>query len=610
MRFYEEKDNLLNAENAMNRVTASFNEQLNQFDEQTLKITDAIYDFRKFKVDYYTSEKEKANEQDFKEKCSKRIKDRFNIDCSPENVDSLIAMFSEKAKPVLEFIENYKKELQKTYMEHCSVLRCAISSGNVEQINAVYNKENQFKNELINGVFASSGFSDLEDYIGRAAAEGDKGYGMKVNNHAVVYPDNPFKSLEEQQDSDNLLLRKNVYVYSMDASKFEPVVDFKLGEDGIYSLNFGQEWISRNDSLECEQETVDRVPREILERKQFFYQKQGVTDRELNINTQEEFLNKYSDLVANNKLGYINGELNMKNIAITDVLQDENMYLHWTPKKNMMRIQMEGLKADIGENSKQGSETTPKVFFANGIAGEIGILNRYLNLLSTKFNDKTGLYEHFKNIIGNMEFLKLELNHTDKSTYETMTPEEQEGIDFLEDDINEETGEKMTSRNMHMIVGKNLDVSKISRVDGSPFELIKQLLIQYKQKFPKQDYLTNSIDQDYLSEFVEYVTRENTKDDDRSIQEQQTSNEDSKESEKDTSSTSDKKIRIKQNGTIGRNIQEFISTKIGDKLKRAYSKRKIRKGQIKNAGQSIRETTRDRETPTQDHDINISINDE
>ena len=37
--------------------------------------------------------------------------------------------------------------------------------------------------------------------------------------------------------------------------------------------------------------------------------------------------------------------------------------------------------------------------------------------------------------------------------------------------------------------------------------------------------------------------------------------------------------------------------KIGEKLKGAYEVRQIRKGQIKYAGQTIRETTRDRENP-------------
>ena len=311
MGFCNEKENLLNAENAMNSVTERFNEQLNQFDKQTLNITNAIYHFRKFKTNYYLNSKN-PNEKDFKEKCSKEIKARFKINCSPENVDSFIVMINEKAKPVLEFIENYKKELKKTYMEHCSVLRCAIDKEGLDHINAAQNRENQFKNELINGIFASSGFSDLENYIGRAATEG---YGMNVNNSVVVYPDNPFKILEEQKDADNLLLKKDVYVYSMDANSFEPVVDFELGRDGTYSLNFGQEWISRNESLECEQEAVDRVSREMLERKQVFYKNQRISSEELSIHSRGEFFDKYSKLIASGRLGYINGEFNIHSIS-------------------------------------------------------------------------------------------------------------------------------------------------------------------------------------------------------------------------------------------------------------------------------------------------------
>ena len=53
MGFYDEKEKLLNAEKAMNSVTARFNKKLNQFDRQTLSIANLIYDYRKFKIDYF-----------------------------------------------------------------------------------------------------------------------------------------------------------------------------------------------------------------------------------------------------------------------------------------------------------------------------------------------------------------------------------------------------------------------------------------------------------------------------------------------------------------------------------------------------------------------------
>ena len=229
-------------------------------------------------------------------------------------------MFSEKARPVLEFIEQYKIELLKTYMKYCSVLRCAINKGGLNHINATQNRENQYYNELVNGVFASSGFSDLENYICRAATNG---YGMTVDNSVVVYPDNPFKEIEDQENANSLLLKKDVFVYSMDASKFEPVVDFELGRDGLYNLRFGQEWISRNNSLECEQEMIDRVPKEMLERKQVFYKKQRILKEELQNNSKEEFLDKFSELISSDKLGYVNGKFNINSIINNQIIQEE-----------------------------------------------------------------------------------------------------------------------------------------------------------------------------------------------------------------------------------------------------------------------------------------------
>lgn len=197
----------------------------------------------------------------------------------------------------------------------------------------------------------------------------------------------------------------------------------------------------------------------------------------------------------------------MKSITIEELLEDNDFYIHVTHKKNLSQISQYGLKADIGANSRQGSETRPKVFFARGIAGEVGILNRYLNLLSEKYQDKTIMYTHFKDILENMAFLKLDLTHTDKANYENMSKEEKENIDYLEDDINEENGKMMTSRNSHLIAGKGVNISKISYIEGSTIELVKKLLEKYKELYPKQDYLKNSIDKDYLSGFIKFVSR-------------------------------------------------------------------------------------------------------
>lgn len=70
-----------------------------------------------------------------------------------------------------------------------------------------------------------------------------------------------------------------------------------------------------------------------------------------------------------------------------------------------------------------------------------------------------------------------------------------------------------------------------------------------------------------------------------------------KNKEESRSSDLDSRARITPNGAIIGEPPRYLGAKIGEKLKGAYEVRQIRKGQIKNAGQTIHETTRDRENP-------------
>lgn len=149
------------------------------------------------------------------------------------------------------------------------------------------------------------------------------------------------------------------------------------------------------------------------------------------------------------------------------------------------------------------------MFFACGVEGEIGILNRYLIILKRQKEDIdiSQLYDEFESLLNEFSFFSLDLQHTDSATYGKMSDQEKANVDYLEDDINEETGRKMSTRNMHTIPGKNVDIKKISQISGSPIELVKKIFDKYKSL--KQ---TNGFDIDYLdseedliSGFIDYI---------------------------------------------------------------------------------------------------------
>lgn len=319
-KFYETKDKLQEAEVAMSAVTEKYNEIINGFNSQTLLMTNIIYSYRKIQTEYVmqTGKKEISDEDRSRidAKFADYIKNNFGKDYSLENIKQLMDLASQKSQPVLDTIEKYKSELSETYLSYSPVLRHATRIQGLTKLDASRNRENQYLNEVVDAVFASSGYSDMENYIGRANV-----HGMQVMGNIVVYPENPFMNTGKQKPNGDIDLKDNVYLYQMDATKFEPVVDFNRSKYGKYYLEFGQEWISRNDSVECECEIIDSIPRDAFDRKQFFYKKQKIDARSLgNGKSRENMIEAYSEAIKSGKLGYINGELD---IGVVEELREK-----------------------------------------------------------------------------------------------------------------------------------------------------------------------------------------------------------------------------------------------------------------------------------------------
>lgn len=339
-KFFEEKENLQQAERAMQLVTQKYNELLKSFDTNQLLNTTIIYDYKKAQTQYLLSTNNtQIDEEDraiIDENFSQYIRNTFGIECIASDIRKLIEESNITSKPVLDVINLYKKELSSTYMKYSPVLRHATNVGGLSELNASQNRENQYLNEIVNAVFASSGYNDMENYIGRANVGG-----MQVVGDIVVYPKNPFEDKNIIKEDGNVKLKDKVYLYSMDVSKFEPVVDFRRDKDGNYKLDFDQEWISRNDSVECECEIIDGIPKEAFKQKQFFYKNEKIDVRTLITGkSKEEITKNFLIAINSGKLRYINGELGIGETIKTEGakvqpqknIQINNNQLSWKQK--------------------------------------------------------------------------------------------------------------------------------------------------------------------------------------------------------------------------------------------------------------------------------------
>ena len=181
----------------------------------------------------------------------------------------------------------------------------------------------------------------------------------------------------------------------------------------------------------------------------------------------------------------------MNNIQVENV-DLENVMFHFSDG-DIKSIEEKGLEARIGHNS-EGIETHKKVFFSQGMSEMLQLVynltrvskdaidneekpieqrNKVLHNWLEKYSECKDDFEQdaWKNayrityqILKHANYYSLDLNGTTTREFENMSKEEQEKIDYLIDDIDDETGKVMEKHNMHTRFDRSVTPNKISRL--------------------------------------------------------------------------------------------------------------------------------------------------
>ncbi len=159
-----------------------------------------------------------------------------------KSIAQIMPIIEKLAMPTLEKIDSFKSELQDLYLKH-DVPFMHVSPVDIQDghINPSRNLENQPKNEMMTGVFATSSYEEINRYIARAISGG-----MICTRDYVQYPKNPFLPVSEQTNPNMIQLAKPVYAYALDANGFEPQVHFEPTKQG-FCITFNDEWVKRTE---------------------------------------------------------------------------------------------------------------------------------------------------------------------------------------------------------------------------------------------------------------------------------------------------------------------------------------------------------------------------
>lgn len=312
------KKNLTDAKSRIQAITTVYNMDLSKLSQSELIYADVVNKYRQLLISNAV-DKINANsgKEDSMEACKKiankeilkYIKERYGIDNIPlENVDVAIEGAAQRASRVFETIDRYKKAIHDAYLSYDTKLRHCSSSGNIKALNSTV-RENQYLNEIVNGVFASSDYNDIVNYMGRAITGG-----MICRDGIVVYPENPY-SLDTSTKS-KLSLKTPMFLYTVDAQDFDPSVCLELQhgtrEDGssifFADLRFDGEWTCKKSQVECEREEITTIPTSHLKEYQILYRK-GKVDLDYSQKNREEYKKMVKKMIGKDKLGYVNEEM-------------------------------------------------------------------------------------------------------------------------------------------------------------------------------------------------------------------------------------------------------------------------------------------------------------
>ena len=229
----------------------------------------------------------------------------------------------------------------------------------------------------------------------------------------------------------------------------------------------------------------------------------------------------------------------MKNIQAENI-DLENVLFHFSDG-DIKSIEEKGLEARIGHNSG-GVETHKKVFFSQGISEMLQLVYDLTRVSKDAIDNEKkpveqknkvlhnwlGKYSEYKDdseqdawknaysityqILKHANYYSLDLNGTTTREFENMSKEEQEKIDYLIDDIDDETGKVMEKHNMHTRFDRGVSPDKISRLcyknKDNALAVVEDAYQNFLEKVGKEN-VENNPEMYYmrgLEGFFEYVS--------------------------------------------------------------------------------------------------------
>ena len=198
--FIEEQEKLILASECINEIINKYNEILMNLTDKEKTIMQLYFGFKK--LDTFREMTPKGNYWDDKiekiindglEKIrmigNKLFPDISNLEEIRKNIDSYMDNSN-----LSNIIRNFSVELKNAYKKYCNYVYTILPINGIKELKASIHRENQYKNSINNGVFATATMESIKKYIARANVGG-----MIVRGNEIEYPSNPFSNINEKE---------------------------------------------------------------------------------------------------------------------------------------------------------------------------------------------------------------------------------------------------------------------------------------------------------------------------------------------------------------------------------------------------------------------------
>ena len=270
--FEEEQTKLDLANKNINMIMDKYNELLMGLSDKDKNVMQLYYYFKK--LDTFNEMTPKGNYWDEKreEYINKGLEIIKNLGSItfPDitNLDELRISVNNymNNSNLLNIINSFSSDIKNAYKEYCDCVYTVLPISGITELEASKHRENQYRNSINDGVFATATMESIERYIARANVGG-----MVLKDDGIEYPSNPFTDINE----DELTLNNPVSIYLGNVDLYEPQIDYRIDENGIPHFIYGGEWIAHQDRVPCVEKQTTYLPASFIENNNIFFQENG-----------------------------------------------------------------------------------------------------------------------------------------------------------------------------------------------------------------------------------------------------------------------------------------------------------------------------------------------